>query len=246
MDRNRKMSEASYGRAMWAAMALLFIFLPGSLAAAAPERIGHVHTLIVLPENPTLFMGTHKGLLMSHDKGQTWEPVPLPRKFQGTDVMSLVADPGDRRRLYAGTHDWGVLRSLDGGKTWEDVNVGLGGRDVHALTIDPTSQDASCLGGRQGALPDEERRRDMGAGGRRPRESRGEGTGLGEHPHRDGRYLPLCGYGYRSLLESGLLLRLEAGGRSARRQDGLRRGLAPPEGPGDLRSTSGGDLLASA
>jgi photosystem II stability/assembly factor-like uncharacterized protein len=137
MDRNRKMSAVNHREVIWAAMALLFVFSPGSLAAAAPERIGHAHTLIVLAENPTLFMGTHKGLLMSYDKGQTWVPVPLPRKFQGTDVMSLVADPQDTRRLYAGTHDWGVLRSLDGGKTWEDVNVGLGGRDVHALTIDP-------------------------------------------------------------------------------------------------------------
>jgi len=51
--------------------------------------------------------------------------------------MSLVADPSNPQVLYAGTHERGVLRSRDGGKTWDEVSSGLGGRDVHALAIDP-------------------------------------------------------------------------------------------------------------
>ncbi len=134
---DRRMRKASYRKAIWVAMGLLLVFSPWQRAAAAPAQIGHAHALLVLPGSPRLLMGTHKGLLMSRDDGRTWMPVPLPPKFQGTDVMSLVVDPGDVRRVYAGTHDWGVRRGLDGGKTWEEINTGLGGRDVHALTIDP-------------------------------------------------------------------------------------------------------------
>jgi photosystem II stability/assembly factor-like uncharacterized protein len=97
----------------------------------------HVHALVMLPGSHTLFLGTHNGLLQSKDEGRTWIPVPLPEAPKGIDVMTLVADPSNPQIIYAGTHERGVLRSRDGGKTWEEVNVGLGGRDVHALTIDP-------------------------------------------------------------------------------------------------------------
>jgi len=103
----------------------------------ASQEMDHAHALAVLPGSHTLFLGTHSGLLKSNDDGQTWVPVALPGAAKGIDVMTLVADPSNPQILYAGTHERGVLRSRDGGKSWEEANTGLGGRDVHAMTINP-------------------------------------------------------------------------------------------------------------
>ena len=43
--------------------------------------------------------------------------------------------------LYVGTHEAGVLKTIDGGKTWKAANRGLGGLDVHGLAIDPNAPD---------------------------------------------------------------------------------------------------------
>lgn len=105
--------------------------------AAMSQGMDHAHALVMVPGSHTLFLGTHNGMLQSKDEGRTWVSVPLPDAPKGIDVMTLVADPSNPQVLYAGTHERGVLRSRDGGKTWDEVNSGLGGRDVHALTIDP-------------------------------------------------------------------------------------------------------------
>jgi photosystem II stability/assembly factor-like uncharacterized protein len=51
--------------------------------------------------------------------------------------MAVTAHPEDARTIYVATHDAGVLKSADGGKTWQETNTGLGGLDVHGLAIDP-------------------------------------------------------------------------------------------------------------
>lgn len=103
----------------------------------ASQEAEHVHALAILPGSQTLLLGTHNGLLRSKDDGRTWVPVSLPGGAKGVDVMTLVIDPSDSQILYAGTHEHGVLRTRDGGKSWEEANTGLGGRDVHAMTINP-------------------------------------------------------------------------------------------------------------
>ena len=115
--------------------ALVLVLAPAS--APASQEMDHAHALVMLPGSHSLFLGTHNGLLQSRDEGRTWVPVPLPEALKGVDVMTLVADPSNPQTVYAGTHERGVLRSRDGGKTWDEINSGLAGRDVHALTIDP-------------------------------------------------------------------------------------------------------------
>ncbi|MFQ5684142.1 MAG: WD40/YVTN/BNR-like repeat-containing protein, partial [Candidatus Binatia bacterium] len=39
---------------------------------------------------------------------------------------------------YAGGHDLAVIKSEDGGTTWQRAGKGLPTRDIHALAIDPT------------------------------------------------------------------------------------------------------------
>src|SRR2546426_4499861 len=51
------------------------------------------------------------------------------------DVRCLAADPVNPQVIYAGTQGNGVLRSHDGGKTWDAV--GLTGQIVKALAVSP-------------------------------------------------------------------------------------------------------------
>ena len=101
------------------------------------QEMDHTHALVMVPGSHTLFLGTHNGMLQSKDDGRTWVPISIAGAPKGIDVMTLVADPSNPQVLYAGTHERGVLRSRDAGKTWEEVNAGLSGPDVHAIAIDP-------------------------------------------------------------------------------------------------------------
>ncbi|MXX31323.1 MAG: exo-alpha-sialidase [Chloroflexi bacterium] len=86
-----------------------------------------IWSISVDPSNPdTIFAGGHPGLRRSRDGGATWEdlaidirhnaPAGIPR------TTSVVIDPLDSRRIYAGIEVDGVHKSLDGGDTWSRGN----------------------------------------------------------------------------------------------------------------------------
>jgi photosystem II stability/assembly factor-like uncharacterized protein len=81
-----------------------------------------------------LLLGTHDGLFTSIDNGKTWQAAK--GRVADTDVMVFGGSPRGRV-LYAGGHDIAVLRSLDGGITWDKAGRPLPHHDVHALTSDP-------------------------------------------------------------------------------------------------------------
>lgn len=97
----------------------------------------HVHALTMDSRGQTLFLGTHTGLFRSDDRGRTWNEISISPKHGPLDVMDIAADPKDPKKIYLGAHEVGVLKSVDGGKTWMEVSRGLGGPDVHGLAIDP-------------------------------------------------------------------------------------------------------------
>ena len=87
--------------------------------APAPPPIGlpggsHLHALLVDPADPKrILLGTHFGVYVSGDGGETWEFGAL----DGSDVLALAA----RGRIaWAGGRDF-VARSEDGGRTWRRV-----------------------------------------------------------------------------------------------------------------------------
>ncbi len=53
-------------------------------------------------------------------------------------VTSLVVDPDDHRRVWAGVEIDGVFRSLDGGDNWTHLDGGLYDPDIHAVAIAST------------------------------------------------------------------------------------------------------------
>jgi photosystem II stability/assembly factor-like uncharacterized protein len=97
----------------------------------------HAHALAVAADGRTLWLGAHTGLFRSGDGGRTWQPVNLSGVSSHPDVMTLLADPRDGRTLFLGTHEAGVFRTKDGGASWAQINNGIGGLDVHGLTLDP-------------------------------------------------------------------------------------------------------------
>ncbi len=80
--------------------ALVLVLAPAS--APASQEMDHAHALVMLPGSHSLFLGTHNGLVQSKDEGRTWVPVPLPEALKGVDVMTLVADPSNRRLFLPG------------------------------------------------------------------------------------------------------------------------------------------------
>jgi photosystem II stability/assembly factor-like uncharacterized protein len=51
--------------------------------------------------------------------------------------MDMAVDPREPKTIYMATHEAGVLKSADGGKTWKEASSGIGGPDVHGIAIDP-------------------------------------------------------------------------------------------------------------
>src|SRR5262245_36118642 len=61
----------------------------------------------------------------------TWQPVPL----YGGPILSLAAAPGVPRSVYAGVDPVGILKSVDGGRTWASPGPGADGMTAYRLEI---------------------------------------------------------------------------------------------------------------
>lgn len=139
---DRRSGECPRGRRALAVLAATLLSGISPLMAAdapeAPGRAEYFHALAPDVEGRALFLGTHFGLYRSDDGRQRWTRVALSARPPHPDVLAIAPDPKESRVLYAGAHDRGVLKSADHGRTWREVNTGLGGLDVHGLAADPT------------------------------------------------------------------------------------------------------------
>lgn len=67
----------------------------------------------------------------------------VTREGQKVDgAMCVAVDPHDPRRIFVGTFDQGVYRSLDGGDSWESVGSGMADARVLSIAISPSEQVA--------------------------------------------------------------------------------------------------------
>lgn len=66
------------------------------------------------------------------DAGLSWSDTGLV-----SCLVVLVIDPQIPSTIYAGTEDNGVVKSIDGGGSWNPINAGLPARSVTTLAIDP-------------------------------------------------------------------------------------------------------------
>ena len=73
-------------------------------------------------------------LAVSVDGGKHWRFLKSGTHF--IQSTALVIDPRDSRTLYAGTRFQGVLRTTDGGATWQPFDTGLLARAIGTLALD--------------------------------------------------------------------------------------------------------------
>lgn len=97
---------------------------------------GHVHALISNPQDNSLLMGTHEGLFKSTDQGKTFQRIAVKGDVNSDDFMNFAYDENNKI-LYAGGHDVGVVKSIDGATSWIKADSGITGTDIHALAINP-------------------------------------------------------------------------------------------------------------
>ena len=111
--------------------------------------IGHYTMRLATSPDSTLYLTGRFGITKSVDRGDTWEPMLVRRHFHG-----VRAAPGDSRVVFTGTSPSQdptetaeypgahILRSLDGGDTWEEVGAGFPSgahTSIHDFAFDPAN-----------------------------------------------------------------------------------------------------------
>jgi hypothetical protein len=128
-----------------------------------------VRCIAVSPQNPDcLYVGFEPtAIFKSIDGGRSWQECreaaaigisrgwKYPVPFIAPHIRHILVDRVEPRRVYAAAQVGGVLRSEDGGETWQDVVDGID-PDVHAIAQDPqrpeTLYASTGGGGRIGEL----------------------------------------------------------------------------------------------
>lgn len=119
----------------WQTLAIvLFVLRSGEVDAPAPGVAvanpvvgGDLHSLVVDPSDAdTLYIGSHQGVSVSTDGGQSWEVI---ESLNGADAMGWAFTDGV---TLVGGHP-GISVSSESGNGFEPRNEGLPSTDVHAL-----------------------------------------------------------------------------------------------------------------
>lgn len=78
----------------------------------------HVTALAIAPDDPmAIFAGTSEGVFQSDDGAASWTQLD---QYKGIGIMALAFDA--EGNLYASTEEFGLARSSDLGKTWQNIN----------------------------------------------------------------------------------------------------------------------------
>jgi photosystem II stability/assembly factor-like uncharacterized protein len=100
----------------------------------------------------TVYAGTGRGVFKSTDGGATWQAANrglfrdpragLAHRLIEGYVYSLVVHPRDAETVYAGTWQRGLLKTTNGGTTWQR----LAPRKVGAIALDPSDPETIYVG----------------------------------------------------------------------------------------------------
>jgi len=124
------------------------------LTGVSPDE--PVTRLALHPDDPQkIFALGYAGVFYSPDGGGTWERIHETFKSAvHTFFYEHVFDPTDPQTMYVGTYAGGILKSIDGGRNWFEVNglrhQGTVLGNSYGTALDPTDPDtmyATTIGG---------------------------------------------------------------------------------------------------
>ena len=140
-----------------------------------------VFSLAVSAADGAVYAGTEPSrLFRSDDRGGSWRELEallelpsqpswsFPPRPWTSHVRWIAPSPHDGDLLLVGIELGGLMRSSDGGQSWQDHRPGAQ-RDVHSLAWHPQRTGARLRGGRRGRRLQHRRRRDLAARRRGPR-----------------------------------------------------------------------------
>ena len=122
-----------------------------------------VWSLLFRPRTPSvMYAGMAPAqIFRTTDGGDNWEPLPITMGRDvitmsfDTRVIAMAADPASPDEMYAGLEVGGVIRSLDGGQSWQPINHGLaeGGEDrldLHGVQVSADQPGTVYISAREG------------------------------------------------------------------------------------------------
>jgi photosystem II stability/assembly factor-like uncharacterized protein len=152
---------------------------------ALPDRAAVVWSILMHPNDPRImYVGTTPTAVYRSDNGgDTWRKLPNAKNPErcrmdfSTRVIRMTADPSRPEEIYAGLEVGGVMRSLDGGETWNDCTAALlelarqphlksrigsdtdneGMLDSHSLCVSPARPGTVFLALRMGLFRSDDR-----------------------------------------------------------------------------------------
>ena len=94
----------------------------------------HVTALAYNPQSRSLYVGTlGEGIHRSADAGQNWMALGAEKLW----IDQIVIHPIRPQTLFAMTRDRGILKSVNGGRSWGEANDGITDQWVTTISFDP-------------------------------------------------------------------------------------------------------------
>lgn len=100
---------------------------------------GVVQAVVVDPRATNIvyaggLFGEYGKIFKSQDSGENWEEVYV-ETVKNRVIKDVIVDSYDTRKIYAGNNAGGLLRSVDGGETWQTLN--WFDKEINVIVLNP-------------------------------------------------------------------------------------------------------------